>query len=89
MRTLCGIWFWEHCLVYSLARDLQGRFEEARRTLGLSQFPLLLPAASAVCPPATLFSLSQAGGGLTPYTRAGGISKEVLLALYICGDEKG
>lgn len=29
MRTLCGIWFWEHCLVYSLARDLQGRFAGA------------------------------------------------------------
>lgn len=44
--------------------------------------------ASAVCPPATLFFLSQAGGGLIPHTQAGGISKEVLLALFICGDEK-
>lgn len=26
MGTLCGIWLWEHCLVYSLAQDLQGRF---------------------------------------------------------------
>ena len=29
MGTLCGIWFWEHCSVYSLAQDLPSRFAKA------------------------------------------------------------
>lgn len=70
MKTLCGIWSWEHCLLYSLARDLQGRFTEAWHTLRLSQRPLLLPLASAVCPLAILPSPSQlcvcGGGGVSP-----------------------
>ena len=42
MGTLCGIWFWEHCLVYSLARDLQGRFAEAWHTSDMLGSLLLL-----------------------------------------------
>lgn len=58
----------------------------------LSQRPL----ASAVCPLATLPSLSQlsagvGGEGFSPppcSQQAGGISQEVPLAVFICSDEK-
>lgn len=49
--------------------------------------PLTVPSApaSSLCRwPASHPVLPQPG-----YTRAGGVSKEVLLALFLCGDEKG
>lgn len=92
MKTLCGIWSWEHCLLYSLARDLQGRFTEAWHTLRLSQRPLLLPLASAVCPLAILPSPSQlcvcvCGGGLTTFPLSTG-RQDFPPALFISSDEK-